>query len=265
MARGGYRPGAGRKKGTKNNKIEKGSEQKRIVLVKKLIKLLNNRIQKSKSFKCEQCGKLWQSTRKGPRKYCSDNCRKIAIKNQNRFKEKICVKCGKSFKTQNGAKYCSGDCYRQVFSEERRKKRPVYQCRKCGKEFFRPKSPTASLIFCSRECAGTGIIGKAKRTDPRAGNNYKRAKLYGVNYESVNKVDVFERDGWRCQICGKLTPKEKRGTKCLNAPELDHRIPISRGGPHTYSNVQCSCHKCNSIKSNKYSVGQLPIFGRIKW
>lgn len=32
---------------------------------------------------------------------------------------------------------------------------------------------------------------------------------------------------------------------------LDHIVPISKGGPHTYSNTQCLCRDCNLKKSDK--------------
>jgi 5-methylcytosine-specific restriction endonuclease McrA len=72
-------------------------------------------------------------------------------------------------------------------------------------------------------------------------------------------LKVFERDGWKCQICGKQTPRARRGYRYSNAPELDHRIPISKGGPHTYGNTQCACRACNLEKSNRSNVGQLPL------
>lgn len=92
------------------------------------------------------------------------------------------------------------------------------------------------------------------------GNHRKRAIKHGAPYESVSPEKVFARDGWKCQICGKATPVERRGTRYSNAPELDHRIPISLGGPHTYLNCQCACRECNTTKSNRNTAGQYPLF-----
>lgn len=53
-----------------------------------------------------------------------------------------------------------------------------------------------------------------------------------------------------CGICGDpVDPK-------LVAPEwmrvsLDHTIPFSRGGHHTFDNVQCSHLLCNIRKGNR--------------
>ena len=51
---------------------------------------------------------------------------------------------------------------------------------------------------------------------------------------------VFARDGWRCQYCG------------APAENLDHVVPKSRGGSHTWDNVVAACRRCNSRKENRY-------------
>lgn len=50
---------------------------------------------------------------------------------------------------------------------------------------------------------------------------------------------VFARDEWRCQYCGAA------------AENLDHVIPRSRGGSHTWDNVVAACRRCNSRKENR--------------
>jgi 5-methylcytosine-specific restriction endonuclease McrA len=55
----------------------------------------------------------------------------------------------------------------------------------------------------------------------------------------VNRREVLKRDNHTCQYCG--------STKHLT---LDHVIPRSKGGQHTWDNVVTACSKCNSIKSD---------------
>jgi 5-methylcytosine-specific restriction endonuclease McrA len=50
---------------------------------------------------------------------------------------------------------------------------------------------------------------------------------------------VFARDDWTCQYCGAA------------AENLDHVIPKSRGGTHTWDNVVAACRRCNSRKENR--------------
>lgn len=281
MPRGGVRAGSGRKPGSKDSRPRVPGEHrarkqrlviKVIALLKKQIKEIEKHSSREKQakkvFVCQQCGREFTSgIKQGPKKNCSVECRRLAkqaLENaRDRWKEKTCECCGETYRTQNGntSKYCSLACAGKVFSERGRRIRPIYHCRKCGKEFYRGSRPTDSLVYCSRKCAGSGEIGNAKTPhNPRGGNHYKRTKFYGVLHESINVTAVFERDGYRCQICGKATPKKNRGTLYSNAPELDHRTPLSMGGGHLYVNVQCACRKCNHDKSNKNEAGQLPLF-----
>lgn len=54
----------------------------------------------------------------------------------------------------------------------------------------------------------------------------------------LSRRAVFARDGHRCQYCGGA------------AENLDHVIPRSRGGPHTWENVVASCRSCNARKED---------------
>ena len=83
----------------------------------------------------------------------------------------------------------------------------------------------------------------------RMGNHRKRARYYGVPYEPVDKRRVFERDGWRCHICWRKTNSRLKKSWAQWYPTLDHIVPLSLGGPHTYANVACACFECNTLKS----------------
>jgi 5-methylcytosine-specific restriction endonuclease McrA len=55
----------------------------------------------------------------------------------------------------------------------------------------------------------------------------------------VSRREVFRRDHHSCQYCG--------GTKHLT---LDHVIPRSKGGLHSWDNVVAACERCNSRKGD---------------
>jgi 5-methylcytosine-specific restriction endonuclease McrA len=57
------------------------------------------------------------------------------------------------------------------------------------------------------------------------------------------RKNIYLRDKSKCQYCGRRAP-----TKELN---LDHIIPISRGGRSTWENVVCCCVPCNSRKGDR--------------
>ncbi len=50
---------------------------------------------------------------------------------------------------------------------------------------------------------------------------------------------VFARDGGRCAYCGAA------------AASIDHVVPRSRGGGHSWDNVVAACHRCNRIKADR--------------
>ena len=58
------------------------------------------------------------------------------------------------------------------------------------------------------------------------------------------RYDVLKRDGFRCKICG---ASSKDGANL----QVDHIIPVSKGGKTEMNNLQTLCSRCNIGKSNK--------------
>ena len=56
---------------------------------------------------------------------------------------------------------------------------------------------------------------------------------------NLSRRAVFARDSWKCQYCGG------------HAETVDHLVPRSRGGPHTWENVVAACKRCNGKKRDK--------------
>jgi 5-methylcytosine-specific restriction endonuclease McrA len=65
---------------------------------------------------------------------------------------------------------------------------------------------------------------------------------------------VFERDNYRCRICG-TTTDENLPRYHPRRPELGHINAIAAGGTHTWDNVCCLCFACNRADG----VNQLPV------
>ena len=55
----------------------------------------------------------------------------------------------------------------------------------------------------------------------------------------LTRKAVFARDGGRCVYCDAA------------ATSLDHVVPKSRGGPHTWDNVVSACARCNHVKADR--------------
>lgn len=69
----------------------------------------------------------------------------------------------------------------------------------------------------------------------------RRARLLEAFVEAVDPQVVFQRDKGVCGICKLIVaPSEKW--------EVDHVVPLKRGGIHAYSNVQLAHRRCNRSK-----------------
>jgi 5-methylcytosine-specific restriction endonuclease McrA len=79
------------------------------------------------------------------------------------------------------------------------------------------------------------------RANGRKSANKRRATQKSVFVEVVDPKVVFKRDQGVCGIC--LTSVDPAGPW-----EIDHIIPLSKGGEHSYANVQLSHRKCNRAK-----------------
>lgn len=55
----------------------------------------------------------------------------------------------------------------------------------------------------------------------------------------LNRRSVLARDGHRCQYCGAA------------AESIDHVVPRSRGGAHSWENVVAACRSCNIRKRDR--------------
>jgi HNH endonuclease len=81
--------------------------------------------------------------------------------------------------------------------------------------------------------------------------------FHGLRSITVNRTAIFERDGFRCYLCGQPTPKDLRGFRYVpNAPSVDHVVP-SHLGTNDPDNLRCCCRRCNLEK------GTLPIWNKL--
>lgn len=80
---------------------------------------------------------------------------------------------------------------------------------------------------------------KVKRVMARLGqNDISSSNSREVIPDDV-KMFVWQRDGGRCVRCGSQQNLE-----------LDHIIPVSKGGSNTARNIQLLCEKCNRAKGS---------------
>lgn len=91
----------------------------------------------------------------------------------------------------------------------------------------------------------------------RARERRRRVRLRGLPVVSYRDRDIFERDGWRCGICGAdidpaiAWPDPRAAT-------IDHVAPVVLGGSDTPENVRPAHLRCNSVAG-----GHLSTLGRL--
>lgn len=81
----------------------------------------------------------------------------------------------------------------------------------------------------------------------------RRSIAKKVFVEHVDPHVVFDRDAGQCGICKKPVQRDSPW-------EIDHVIPISKGGAHAYANVQLAHQSCNRAKRDRVPVGQPTLF-----
>lgn len=115
------------------------------------------------------------------------------------------------------------------------------RCSKCERELDVSSYPPSSARSGGWWC-------RACRLPQKRANDVKRRRAKaGTVVVAVDINLVAARDGWRCGICTKRVTRETWS--------LDHIVPLSKGGHHTYGNVVLAHRSCNS----KRGAGRLPV------
>lgn len=124
-------------------------------------------------------------------------------------------------------------------------------CPECGVRF---RSGNPKKLYCSTKCSNRAMWRRKSRRRGNQSTHVARAKRYGVEYDrSITLNRLIERDGMTCYICGKACTKDDKrwGTFGPDYPTIDHVIPLSKGGTHTWDNVRVACGICNELKGDE--------------
>lgn len=212
--------------------------------------ILKSRVQR-KHYKCKYCGKDFAPRGSDRITYCSRECAFAdrAAKPKPLKEPKLCKWCKQPTPSQK-QQFCSNECQRDMAKAKSREwsiakfnsTLKPRQCKCCGKTFV-PAYSVKFRIFCSYRCS--------KTFSRRIANSTRRAREKNLPYEAIDPFSIFKRDEWKCHICGEQAPQSLRGTIHPLAPELDHIMPLSKGGHHIKENVACCHRKCNLLKSDK--------------
>lgn len=86
-----------------------------------------------------------------------------------------------------------------------------------------------------------------RRVSASAARHARRVRVEAATVERFDPREVFDRDGWRCGLCGEAIDPGRRWPDPM-AVSLDHVVPLAAGGDHSRANTQAAHWICNVKK-----------------
>jgi hypothetical protein len=229
---------------------------------------------KQKQHTCQHCGVAFErqarhtssSKSKDSLRFCSRKCGRAAVlatTEEERSKGRLVKSLATWFhgwefhrlqddsRRSNLCKSCGSQCGSSTYcSKACRRKTVAKPCCVCGNEAI---GPIGFRTVCD-ECKQASKK-RARRKGTRG--HRERCKRYSVTYDhAVSNRAVFDRDGYRCQLCGEQTLRQFArdifGVPLPLSPTVDHVVPLHwKTKGHTWDNVRLCCWNCNCIVRNK--------------
>lgn len=182
-----------------------------------------------------------------------------------------CKKCGavirKSFVTvKHGCAECT-ECKKSDVKARAEKRKREKEAEADYKKWFRLSNLKAEQIEL-QTCEGCGAMFVAERrgakycsiqcqrriTNALTKDKRLRRIAGALVDKDIDLQKLYERDEGVCAICGMVCDwddYEVRDDTFIagnSYPSIDHIVPLSRGGKHSWDNVQLACRICNSRK-----------------
>lgn len=203
-------------------------------------------------IQCAGDYKRWQYTKKEHH----EKAGYLAIQERNQKEQNevdktkwtCCDWCWKAFrKKMHTSRHCSDECSWQSNLMQlrltREKKPGVVCCMYCNKEKALNKGFRKGLKYCSETCHRKAA--KQRREFWARANGPSQ-------YIDLGKLVM--RDKKKCSDCGVVVTRYNGDWRPTDA-SIDHVVPLSKGGWHTWSNVKLMCHACNSAKCDELRDG----------
>lgn len=86
------------------------------------------------------------------------------------------------------------------------------------------------------------LIRQQKKKEYEESKEYQRRRM-----TKALRYDIMKRDGFRCVLCGRSA---KDGIEL----QVDHILPVAKGGKSVPENLRTLCADCNLGKSDRYDA-----------
>jgi len=183
------------------------------------------------------------------RKYYQENPEKMRKRAKEKYQKNRVQKLehAKKYQQENRERLIE---YLRIYRE----KNPE-SAREHGLRYYRENKEAVKLRVRNYNKTEAGRSVRSK------GVNKYRALRAGVTVEDFTSKEIFRRDRYICQACGIKTRPDYKNIYHIKYPNLDHIIPISKGGEHSRRNTQCLCRGCNSSKGSRHANDQMLLIG----
>lgn len=220
---------------------------------------------------CVECSREFAMRRAGM-KYCTETCQKAAAAGRERTKRSegrtwSCDHCGADIShMRSDARYCSDHCSNRVDYQENRARIDAYSREytrrnkdKIAKRKRAYRDRHRDELYAQQRVWIAANLERHKKYQREyakrwSAQNRHKGVLYVNNRrkrirENRDSVKIAVRDWERmlrrfdycCAYCGNRP-------RCL---QMEHVIPLSRGGRHAIGNVLPACQPCNRAKSDR--------------
>ena len=100
------------------------------------------------------------------------------------------------------------------------------------------------------KCSGYYILNTdtGEKTDlkniPIPEKKKKKSTVKRKSFSPNERKLIYKKTNGHCYLCGEFVDFESF--------EVEHKVPLSKGGTNDLSNTFCACHCCNTIKHDIY-------------
>lgn len=75
--------------------------------------------------------------------------------------------------------------------------------------------------------------------------------------DEIPREEVFARNNWTCHLCGGAIPHDAKWPDVLSG-QVDHIVPLAKGGDHSWANVAAAHFGCNAGKRDRLVFTYVP-------